>query len=349
MRSIIITEMQDSDRSAWDAFVAKSECSLPNQLSGWRDIMAGTYGFETHYLLAREGQQVVGILPLLIVRSALVGSRALSLPGGLCSERLDVAQALIAAGKEAAEQAHVKQLVLQDTRQVWPGDLATSTGHMSWRVDLSASPEAIWKNLNPNVRRCIRRAREQELRVEIDSTGEHLDKCYDVLTRFTHHLGTPFFGYGFLARVVETFPDQITVSVVYAGQEPAAAYFGLSMRGILWGLWGGTLHEHRDKKAGFLAYWEILSYAARSGYRFWDLGRSPVGSGVSRFKKEWNSFSTPVYQQVAGIGGHEPADSVASRVQADGRMKRFAQIWPWLPLPLARYLGPRLRRHVPFA
>jgi hypothetical protein len=30
-------------------------------------------------------------------------------------------------------------------------------------------------------------------------------------------------------------------------------------------------------------------------------------------------------------------------------MQWLMQLWPKIPLPLARYLGPKLRRHVPFA
>jgi FemAB-related protein (PEP-CTERM system-associated) len=346
---MIIAEMKDSDRSAWDAYVENSEHSLPHHLSGWRDIMAETYGYQTHYLLAREGEQVVGVLPLLIVRSLLVGSRALSLPGGLCAERTDVAQALIAAGEELAQQAHVEQLILQDTRQIWPGEWQTSTDHLSWIADVSPGPEAVLGRLGRYTRRDVRRAQRNGLVVEIDRQGKQIDRCHDVLSRFAHGAGTPFFGRSFLARVVETFPDRIVLVMVYAQQKPIGAYFLLSLRDILWGIWGGSLRDHLDTGAAYLAYWELLSYAAGHGYRLLDLGRSPAGSGASEFKSKWSSFSQPIHQQVASLKGHQPAESMIGRIQSDARLKRFTQIWPRLPRPLVHYLGPRLRRHVPFA
>jgi hypothetical protein len=36
-------------------------------------------------------------------------------------------------------------------------------------------------------------------------------------------------------------------------------------------------------------------------------------------------------------------------VRQSGLFQAFQQLWPRLPFPLAQFLGPRLRRHVPFA
>jgi FemAB-related protein (PEP-CTERM system-associated) len=346
---MIITEMQDTDHLAWDAYVESSKEGVPQQLSGWRDVMSKTYGYETHFLMAREEGQVVGVLPQLIVCSFLVGSRAVTMPGGLCADNDHVARSLIDRAQEIAREARVKQLTLQDTRRAWPGNLHSTTEHVTWAVDVGIGAETLWNNLNRYTRRDIRRTLKRGLIAKVDRTGGHLDECHQVLSRFAHDAGTPFFSKDFLTNVVESFPGRSVIAMIYLEGKPIAAYFLLSMRNTIWGLWGGALHEHLEMGASYLAYWEILNDAVNHGYQTVDLGRSPTGSGASDFKAKWGGVSTPVYQQVATIGRGGPQKSLITQIRSGGKMKQFVRIWPRLPQPLVHYLGPRLRRHVPFA
>ena len=344
---MIITELEEKDRPAWDTYVRESAHGLPWHLSGWRDVMTKTYGYETHYLMATDDGRVVGVLPLFFVRSFLVGSSATTMPGGLCADDVEVATALIAQGRESAWQAKVKQLVLQDTRQVWPGDLHTTSSHVHWVVDAGEGADAIWKQLGRETRRLVRVARQKGLTAEI-GTGERVGYFYYVLSHFLHKAGAPAFGRSLLEHVAETFSGEFSIAVVYKEKQPFGAYFQLLMGNTVYGIWGATLHKYLKLGATYLAYWEILHHTAINGYRFWDLGRSPAGSGPSKFKGQWGGVSSPIYQQVAGVGNYQPTDSIAGRVQTENKFQRFMQVWSKLPFPVVQFLGPRLRRHVPF-
>ena len=100
-----ITRLTDKDCPTWDAYVKNAVDGLPQHLSGWRKVLYKTYGYETPYLMAREGERVVGVLPLFLARSALVGNTATTMPGGLCADTDEVGMDLIARGKEIARQA----------------------------------------------------------------------------------------------------------------------------------------------------------------------------------------------------------------------------------------------------
>ncbi len=344
-----IVELQESDEADWNNYVRASENGLPFHLAGWRSVLAKTYGYRTHFLMAREGERVTGVLPLFLVRSRLVGDRAMTLPGGLCAESPEAAQALVARGREVARQAGAEQLVLQDTRQVWLDEMQTASDHEHWLVDVRMEPDELWAAMDKDIRRQVRIARRNELSVEIDTDGERLGDFYHVLSHFVHQVGTPAFGREFLENVVEAFPGGFNIAVVYLDGQPIGGYFQLVMGNTMYGVWGATLREYLDLRPVYLAYWEMLDYACQNGYEWLDMGRSPAGSGASRFKKQWGGVSRPVYQQIAGIGDHGANGSVSSRVQSDGKFKQFMQIWPKLPFPVVQFLGPKLRRHVPFA
>jgi FemAB-related protein (PEP-CTERM system-associated) len=344
-----ITEMSDTDLPAWDAYVQDSVHGLPYHLSGWRDVLSKTYGYKTHFLMATEGERLMGVIPLFIVRSRLVGSRAMTMLGGLCAEDDQVAQALIDQGIEIARQAAVGRLVLQDTRQAWPGNLHTTSEHVHWIVDIRMGSEVLWKELHKNIRRQVRIGRKNELRVEIDRTGDLVGDLYKVLSCFTHRVGTPLFGRNFLENVVQTFPGGFNIAVVYKEQKPVGAYFQLEMGNTVYGAWGATLHEYLRERATYLAYWEMLNDAAMSGFEFLDMGRSPADTSVSKFKRQWGGVSRPIHQQVAAVAEDQAIESVTERVQSNTMFKLFVRLWPKLPVSVAQFLGPRLRRQAPFA
>ena len=346
---ITISELTDQDSLAWDAYVRAAEHGLPQHLSGWSVVLQDTHGYETPFLMAREGERVVGVLPLFLLRSLLTGGTAMTMPGGLCADSDEVAAGLIARGKEITQQAKAKRLILQDTRQVWPGDLQTTTHHEHWVVDVRADPEELWQGLHGNIRRQVRIARRNELTVEIDRTGVSLNAFYDVFSRYTHQIGTPVFGLNFLDHIIETFPEGFNIAVVRSQGQPIGGYFQLQMGKTIYGMWGATLREYFKQRPVYLAYWEILSDASANGYHYVDMGRSPTGSNASKYKGQWGGTSRPIYQQISSIGGSRPARSITNQIQSDSKMKLAMQIWPKLPLPVVQYLGPKLRRHVPFA
>jgi FemAB-related protein (PEP-CTERM system-associated) len=346
----VITELSDQECPTWDAYVQNAAHGLPQHLSGWRKVLHKTYGYETSYLMACQDKRVVGVLPLFFVRSILVGDVAMTMPGGLCADSEEVAAELISHAKEITCQARVRRLILHDTRQKWPGELVTISRHVHWIVDVRPNAEALWKRLHSNIRRQVRIARRKELSVEIDRSGQHLSAFYDVLSRCTHQMGTPLFGRNFLERIVDTFPDGFNIAMVFRKQQPIGGYFQLQMGNTVFGMWGATLREYLKLRPVYLAYWEILSYASVHGYAFLDMGRSPVGSETSKYKGQWGGVARPIYQQVIRANGDANANaSNTDRIQLDSKFQLVMRLWPKLPLPVVRYLGPKLRHHVPFA
>ena len=345
----VITELTEDARPVWDYYVENAACGLPQHLSGWRDVLYKTNGYETHYLMALEGTQVVGVLPLFIVRSVLIGHTATTMPGGLCADTDEVAVELIARGQEVARQAKANCFRLHDTRKAWPAELHTSTDHVYWLVDLREGPEVLWRQLNSNIRRQIRLAGRNELTVEIDCTGKCLGAFYQVFSRFTHQVGTPIFGRNFLEHVIETFPAGFNIAIVSKAQQPIAAFFQLQLGQTVYGVWGAALRDYFALRPAYLVYWEILKDAASNGYDFLDMGRSPAGSNASKFKGQWGGVSQPVFQQFANFDKAQSTDKIANRIDSNSKYKMVTWLWPKLPSPVVQYLGPKLRRHVPFA
>lgn len=351
-----ILELTDDHQRAWDDYVRQAPDGLPQHLSGWREVLRQTYGYETAYLAAWRAPdgngaapEICGVLPLFLVASPLVGSRMTTPPGGLCADDDEVAEALIAAGVDLARQAKVKQLVLHDTRHAWGSGLETAHEHEGWMVDLRMGADALWKALDRNIRRQVRMAERNGVRVEVDRTGSRLDDFYTVLSHFTHQAGTPIFGRDFLENLVARFTDGFNIVLTYYENQPIGGYFQLELGNTAHGAWGATLHPYLELRPVYLAYWTILSDALGRGVEFLDMGRSLRESNAAHYKSQWGGRAFPIYQQTVSTAGGASAASIAARTQSDRGFTRFRQVWPKLPFGVAQYLGPKLRRHVPFA
>ena len=360
-----VRELRRDEWEIWDAYVRQAPGGLPQHLAGWQQVLANTYGYETHYLGAwcsagtsGAAPQLVGVLPLFLISSPLVGRFLTTLPGGLCADNAAAADALLAHGRTLVQARRAKRLVLHDSRQAWPGALQTTTHHEHWLVDLAGGEAAILARLHRNIRRQIRIAQQGELTVVVDRTGARLDDFYSVMSRFTHQAGTPIFGRKFLAEVVAAFPGGFEIVIVYHQAQPIGGYFQLALGDTNYGVWGATLYEYLKLHPVYLAYWTILAESAAQGFAYLDMGRSPSGSNASKYKAQWATRSAPVYQQVwlaqpkPGVdhaGSMTGSMSVAQQAQENSRFQTFRRIWPRLPLPVAEILGPLLRRHIPFA
>ena len=347
--TLTVSHLTPAEYAAWDAYVLHAPGGLPQHLSGWQAVMTATHHYETPYLMARVGDQIVGVLPMMMVRSLLVGHTAMTMPGGLCADDNTVAQALLAAGQSIAQAGNATRFQVQDSRIAWPGELTTRSHHVAWLLDLRPGLEALWQGLPGNVRRQVRLARKKGLRVEMDRSGSALTPFYETFCRFTHASGTPTFGRNFLENVIAAFPNRFNFAVVYQGEKPLGAYFQLELGETMIGVWGAALREYLPLRPVYLAYWEMIAYAVAQGFTCLDMGRSPADSNAAKFKGQWGGVAQPIYQQVADFRRAAAAESITTRLNGDDKFRLFRQVWPRLPRSVVQFLGPKLRRHVPFA
>jgi hypothetical protein len=176
-----------------------------------------------------------------------------------------------------------------------------------------------------------------------------LDEFYDLFSRFTHQAGTPVFGRAFLDNIIRTFPEGFNIALVRQQGRAVAGYFQLQMNDTVYGMWGAALPESLNLRPAYLGLWEIMCFAINRGYRFLDMGRSPADSNASKYKGQWGGTAAPVYQIIVSDRNKTQPASVTDQVQSDRRFQLFMELWPRLPFSLTQFVGPWLRRHVPFA
>ncbi|HZR02311.1 MAG TPA: peptidoglycan bridge formation protein FemAB, partial [Burkholderiales bacterium] len=94
----VVTELTASSRQKWDNFVRQCKQATFFHLSAWKNIMEDVFGHRTRFLMAQREGQVVGVLPLVEVKSSLFGHAVVSLPfcvyGGAATDDDDASAVL---------------------------------------------------------------------------------------------------------------------------------------------------------------------------------------------------------------------------------------------------------------
>ncbi|NLF13590.1 MAG: GNAT family N-acetyltransferase [Anaerolineaceae bacterium] len=308
--------------------------------------MEQVFGSQTHYLLAVDGGEVAGILPLIHVKSALVGHYLTSLPGGMCARDDDAAQALFDKASQLVRGAGADYLILRDGQHKWPlPRLETNEAHVTFVIDLQPGLETVRKNMQAGTRRALRHALRDGLEVK-DGTAL-LPHFYPVYARAMRDMGTPTPGFSFFRNLTTHFPDNLSLLTVFHDDQVLGGGLVASLRDTVLCTWAGVLRKYYNLRPNHLLYWETIVHSDDHGFRWLDLGRCRRDSGAFTFKKGWGGELRQLYQQTY-LHGISKAPAVGKQLEERRQFRIFVKLWRMLPPQVAEILGPLMRKRMPF-
>ncbi len=341
-------ETYDGPAPAWDEFVRRQPGWTHFHLWGWRRVLEDTFGHPGAYLAARtESGDIVGVLPLVWVRSRLFGRYLVSMPflnyGGPLGEPA-ASRGLVAAAARLIDREGKGLLELR-CRAPLDVDLSLSRRKATVLLDLPAEARELWDALPSKVRSQIRRPQKEGMEVRFGAGqpgAGQLAAFYRIFTRHMRDLGTPVLPRRFFDRIAEEFPDSVRFGSVYYEGRPVAAGCGFRWADELEMTWASSLRSHSRMAPNMLLYWAFMEHAIEDGCRTFNFGRCSPGSGTHRFKRQWGGRDQQLhwYHQAAGRRTKTPSPD-------DGAYAWGPRIWSRLPLPIANRLGPAIVKYIP--
>lgn len=331
----------------WDRFVKAHPASSLCHLHGWLDVAARAYGHAPFALAATEGGKVVGVLPAVLMTSRLFGRSLVSMPfldeGGPLAESPEISAALLSelAGVAGKRSASV------DLRCGYPLDvteMARVGDKVSMWMKLAEEEEKLLKTLPATRRNRIRKANGNGL-VAVFAGPERLGDFYRVFCRNMRDLGSPVHSLRFFTEILASFPENSGL-VLVEDESGKVLGAGLYFRhGDTMALpWVSSIRDDFGRYPNITLYWELMRRASGQGCRAFDFGRSSVGSGTYEFKRQWGAEPRELfwYAPHSGAGAGLEADLRANSSKKEMAMK----VWSRLPLPIANFAGPLLRRSI---
>jgi len=121
-QSMFTISNEVSNVAGWDKFVESHPHGSPFHLTAWQRLIRNSFGFEPKHIVARDlpGGDVVGLLPLFLVRSAIFGRMLVSTPqaayGGVLANSDSVEEAILNRARELSKELQVQFLELRNFR-----------------------------------------------------------------------------------------------------------------------------------------------------------------------------------------------------------------------------------------
>ena len=327
----------------WDRFVRAQTGWTHFHLAGWRKVIGRVHGHRTPYLVARDERGAMcGVLPLVRVSSPMFGRYLVSMPYVNYGGPLGHSSAVAAMTGYAAAMAREDGALLElRSRWALPIELPASHRKITCVLDLPAGePETLFRSLDSNVRRRVRRA--QKAGITVAFGVDQIDAFYAVYSRHMRDLGTPTQPRRLFAELARAFPDDFEIACAYLQGKPIAALAGPRWNGELEVTWASALVAYKELAANMLVYWALIERCMMQGLSRFNFGRCSPDSGTHRFKRQWGSIDEPLWWYTSGSGAH-----ATTPTPTDARFAWGPRIWKRLPESIATAVGPHVVRFIP--
>jgi len=333
----------------WNQYATTHPAASIHHHAEWNHILRQSYGHDNLYLCARNSDQhIVGILPLVHIKSRLFGDKLISMPffqrGGAIADTPEIEQKLIQAAADYGLQMKVDYAEFRDDipRDRLPEPCATQTHKVNMVLALPDSEQTLWQNFTPKLRAQIRRPQREPCQVFIGGQ-ENLNDFYAVYSRNMRDLGSPVQSKQFIRNILQQFPQNSWLIVIKLEQRPVAAGFLLGFKHTMEIPLASTIRDVNPLSINMLLYWEVLKFAIKQNYSLFDFGRSSKNAGTYRFKQQWGAQPKQLYWHYC-LGQSQAPPSLNP---FNPKYAAIIKIWKRLPLPIANFLGPAIVKNIP--
>lgn len=346
-RTLTVEELTPPLEAAWDRFVrATPGATFFHQLN-WRWLVERVFDHRAHYLMARRGETITGVLPMFELKSLLFGHSLVSIPfaigGGLAAADAESARALLGRAKELAGRLQVDYLELRSETAI-SDELLTKDLYVTFRADLTEGEEALLQRMDRKRRQMMNYVLKDKAGFSWTTAGiEELPLFYRLFSESMRHHGTPVYPRLFLEEILDRFPAQTNLFFVHHEGKPVAGVLNLFFGDVIMPFYAGADRTLRPRGVDDYLYLSIMRWGREHGFRVFDFGRSKRGTGAYAFKARWGMEEVPLAYQYHLVRARE----LPNVSPANPKYQAVIEMWKKLPLPVTQLLGPRIIRRIP--
>ncbi len=345
--AVQVKSLDDRLRPAWDRFVLEDcpEATFFHR-SGWKNVIETAFKQSCHYLCAERDGKIVGVLPLVHVKSPLFGNRLIStaftIGGGAAAVDPEAHVALEAEALRLMDSLNADCLEMRRPPRPHEGEgwSGKSDIYANFSRPIAATPEDCLKQIPRKQRAVVRKAIDADLLVdELDMEPSRFFALYAFSMR---NMGTPVFGRRFFTALMKEFAGSCDCLTVTRNGGAISSVLNFYFRDSVMPYYTGCFPQARELGANDFMYWRLMRRAYDRGFTMFDFGRSKVGTGPYNFKKNWGFEPQPILHEYKVKGGGSPPEINP----LNPKYRLFIEAWKRLPLGIANILGPYVVRHI---
>ena len=305
----------------------------------WVAAVAGCFRFPVHWLVARDGTAIVGVLALAEVPRLLGRPRLVSFPfsyaagpvaGDAPTDRALCEAAIALARERGASRVDIKRPgEVMATHPDW----SRSARYATYVLDTSGTEDVVLGRLHASTRRGIRKAEREGVSVERDASEDGWLAMARLQENSSRRHGVPPPPRRFFSDTCRSLQQEGLADLLLARVD-GSAVAGL----VLWTgsreriyAFGASLQEFLERRPNHLLLWTAVRGAMTAGVPL-DLGRAaPEQHGLVQFKTRWGGHPRLLaYDYWPEAGGLHAAP------RDQGVLALGAAVWSRLPVAVAR-------------
>jgi hypothetical protein len=281
----------------------------------WLYIVKNTYKLEPFFILCYEDEKFA------LIASFKTSKGYISLPfvsySGFCSNDENMLQQL----KNYLKNNNIEI----DSRDLLKFEL--TEGYVNPIVTINSYDE-FWKNLQPRFRTLMRKSEKKNLVFKIENK---ISNFYEIYSLGMRNLGTPVHSKKYFYELTKYF--NYYIFTVFDGKKPIGSMFCLSDKDTLAVLYAYTSPEYSKQYANYFLYLNAVKWMTGNNLIYLDMGRSTYDEGTFHFKKK---FRPKFY-------------GINSKINygSNTKLQIISKVWTKLPLSVANFVGPKIRRYLP--
>jgi FemAB-related protein (PEP-CTERM system-associated) len=331
----------------WDGYVRTHPQGTVFHLTAWQRLIESSFGHKPQHLVAKKAEtgEVVGLLPLFLLRSRIFGRLLVSTPqaayGGVLSDTAATSDALLAYAWKIARENNVEFTELRNFENAIDDPaLARKDLYVTFRQQLYQDPEKNYLAIPRKTRAEIREGIRNGLEFQVNAISAN--EFFDVYSRSVRHLGTPVFPRCLFSNGLREFGSDCKIFSVHWNGKLVSAVWTLFYRGQIVPHYGGAIREYNRLAVNNFMYWMLIKYGCENGYHLFDFGRSKKGTGSFDFKKRWGMTMTALPYQYYLVR----QKSLPDTSPLNPKFSLAIRIWRQLPLWFTNSVGPIVSRHL---
>jgi len=349
--------LSENDLEEWNNFVENASRMSLYHVWEWGEALSSTYGYQRYYLSAMQEERILGVLPLIHVKSRLFGNRLISLPfceyGGPLvvpelsdREKQQVTMVLLNAANKLArtlcvEYVGIRKPMTEDAEELMEAYGYTSLRrYITFRVDLTRDPDELWANMHKSTRKSIRKALKNEVTAKEVEGEEQLKAFYMLYLSDVKRHGSPPHKYALFKKLYDSLQVSGKMRVLlaeYKGRFIGGRIVFCDSKTIF--CWNSVSDiKYRNLNPSNLLLWEIIEWGLKNGYHTLELGRTRKGTTVYDFKKGWSGEEIFLDEYVYFMDSKK----VEFPDPAQRKYRYLAKVWSLIPISLAKTIGPKI-------
>ena len=334
--SLAVARVDEQDAAAWDALVGTLDDSTFFHRCAWRTLLCDELGGNDWSLCAKRGGQLVGLLPLVEVRSKLFGSSLTSLPfcsyAGPIARDEDCLPALIDGAIQLARDLRVDRVELRALKPLRHDDPRQDL-YCTFRGPIPPDLHTL-AGIPQKRRNVVRRAVALGLRAVVERDA---DRFFELYAENARAHGTPALGRRFFRTLLDTFAsDSDVLFVMDASGRDVSAILNFYHRDEVLAYFAGETAAARQTNANDFKYWSLMMHAAARGCSRFDFGRSKAGTGSFLFKRLWGFQPQQLHYEFPYL----PSGRVPQNNPMNGKFRLAMDVWRRLPRSVVDRVGP---------